>query len=324
MGPTTSCRRWIGYFSASEVVWGNRSARSSRRRNRWRESRLPTSRRCARLRARCDLEREGDFDQSARLYKYATELDPGFAMAYGRLGAALFALERYAEARVALESALTIEGRLSERERAYVQGLFALYADPQEILDSWRMYAALYPDQNTGQHNVGSTYYYFLLDYPNAEAALARAAALHGPLRNFTLHTLGHVLLAQEKVDPAEQQFRAAETLAPSPAMFGLSDALVAGGKLDEAMRYLGETKRQPAYFEVEREMRRATLLIARGEDRCRCRSDCRRPLPKQTSSLRPMRAGGRKMQSLRSDLRRMTSPAPAISRERFLPRRHR
>ena len=82
------------------------------------------------MRARCDLEREGDFDQSARLYKYATELDPGFAMAYGRLGAVLFAQERYAEARLALESALTIEGRLSERERAYVRGLVRTVCRP--------------------------------------------------------------------------------------------------------------------------------------------------------------------------------------------------
>ena len=100
-GPATSARP----KSSRRIA----AARSSRRRNRWRESRRPTSRPCA-LRARAGLGAGGRLDQSARLFKYATELDPGFAMAYGRLGAALLTVERYAEARLALENALTSRG----------------------------------------------------------------------------------------------------------------------------------------------------------------------------------------------------------------------
>jgi tetratricopeptide (TPR) repeat protein len=75
------------------------------------------------------LQREGDFDQSVRLFKYATELDPEFATAYARMGSVLFAAEMYPEARAALEKSLTFEGRLSERERISVQALLVCYVD---------------------------------------------------------------------------------------------------------------------------------------------------------------------------------------------------
>jgi thioredoxin-like negative regulator of GroEL len=90
--------------------------------------------------------------------------------------------------------------------------------------------------------------------------------ALPSPLKNFTSQQLAHVLLAQEKVVDAEQRFRSARALAPPEVFFGLADALVAGGKLEEAGRYLDEARQQPTYFEVERGMRRATLLVARGD----------------------------------------------------------
>jgi hypothetical protein len=108
--------------------------------------------------------------------------------------------------------------------------------------------------------------YVFLLDYPGAESALVDAVATRTPLRNFSMQTLGEVLLAQEKTDGAERQFRAADALSPAVESFGLSDVLALGGRFDEAARYLDGASRQAPVIEVERAMRRATLLIARGE----------------------------------------------------------
>jgi putative peptide modification system cyclase len=210
--------------------------------------------------------REGDFEQSGSLLVHATELDPNFATAYARLGSVLYSQQRYAEARAALEKALSIDGRLTERERLYVRALLARFVDAKTMLDLWRMYANLYPDQGTGQHNTGNVYYMFLQDYNSAEAAFVKAAATRSPLRNFSMHTLGRVLIAQEKFGQAEQQFRTAQSLSPAAPLFGLSDALVASGKYDEAARYLDEAPRQPPLDEVERGMRRATLFVARGQ----------------------------------------------------------
>jgi tetratricopeptide (TPR) repeat protein len=212
------------------------------------------------------LQREGDLAQSVKLFKYATEIDPDFATAYARMGAVLFAEEKYPDARAALERSLTFEGRLTERERIYVRALLACYVDPKAMLDAWRMYVELYPSVATGHNNLGNVNYYFLQDYHAAELAYERAVALPSPLKYSTAQQLAHVLLAQEKVVDAEQQFRSARALAPPEVFFGFADALVAGGKLEEAARYLDEAKQQPNYFEVERGMRRATLLVARGD----------------------------------------------------------
>jgi tetratricopeptide (TPR) repeat protein len=102
-----------------------------------------------------------------------------------------------------------------------------------------------------------------LHDYASAESAFAKAAVPRNPFLNYTLQMLGHTMVAEEKFEEAEQQFRAALKFSPAPILFGLSDALVAQGRFDEAARYLDETNRSAPDAEVERAMRRATLLIA-------------------------------------------------------------
>ncbi|TMH01845.1 MAG: putative peptide modification system cyclase, partial [Betaproteobacteria bacterium] len=210
--------------------------------------------------------REGDIDQAISLLGYATELDPSFATAHARMGSLLYAQQRYPDARAALDKALSINGRLTERERLYIRAHLARFADPKTTLDLWRMYSELYPDQGVGQNNLGNFRYTLFHDYAGAEAALIQAAATRHPWRNLTLHALGYALLAQEKVDEAEQQFRASQALSPATMLFSLCDALATRGKLDEAARYLDDASRQAPVYEVERGMRRATLLIVRGQ----------------------------------------------------------
>jgi tetratricopeptide (TPR) repeat protein len=212
------------------------------------------------------LAREGDFDQATRVLTHATELDPQFAAAYAFMGSVLYSQERGPEARAALEKALSIDGRLTARTRVYTRALLAHFTDPQSELDLWRMHANLYPDHATGHHNVGNVCYMLLHDYPCAETAFRKAALARNIMPNATLDTLGDVLLAEDKLDEAAEQYRAAHALSPAAGSFGLSGVLVASGKLDEAARYLDEVPRQASYTEVEREMRRVTLLVTRGQ----------------------------------------------------------
>ena len=212
------------------------------------------------------LARLGDFAQATGAVNYATELDPDFAAAYAFKGSVLYSQDRWQEARTALEKALSIDGRLSDRSRLYTRGMLAHFTDPRSALDSWQMYANLYPDQPAGPNNSGNECYMSLHDYACAEAAYRKAASMTHPLRNYALGTLGDVLVAEDKLAEAMEQYRAAETYSPAPGIWGLASALTAAAKLDDAQRYLDETSRQPANIEVEREMRRATLLIARGD----------------------------------------------------------
>jgi putative peptide modification system cyclase len=211
------------------------------------------------------VERDGDSEQSARLLRYAIELDPSFATAYARLGSVLLSQERYSEGLDTLEKALTFKDRLTDRDRLFVRGILAEFEDPQSALNQWRLFAHLYPDRGTGQNNAGSVCYMLLHEYTTAETALTDAAVLRNPLRNYSLHILAYVLLAREKLQSAEPRFRAALAVSSAPILFGLSDALAVTGKFEDAARYLDETSPQPPDIEVERSMRRATLFITRG-----------------------------------------------------------
>jgi putative peptide modification system cyclase len=212
------------------------------------------------------VAQEGNIEQALGLLSYATDLDPNFASAHAFKGSLFFTQQRYADAHTALDKALSVNGRLTDRERLYIRAQVARFADPRTMAEQWRIYADFYRDQGTGQNNLGNVRYIFLLDYPGAEVALSEAAATRAPMRNFSMQTLGHVLLAQEKLEEAERQFRAADALSPAVELFGLSDVLVVSGRFDEAERYLDETRRQTPIVGVERAMRRATLLIAQGE----------------------------------------------------------
>jgi putative peptide modification system cyclase len=212
------------------------------------------------------LEGVGDTAQAEQLLSYAVGIDPNFAAAYARLGAISFAQQRYAEARSAMQKALAIDDRLSERERVFVAGVLSYYSDPPAMLSAWGLFSNLYPQWANGPHNIGNVLYERLHDYANAEKAYRSAASLYNPYRNYTLHSLGHVLLAQEKSDEAEKQFRAAIKIAPAAMLFGLADTLAATGRYEEAEQYLNEAPPQDASAEVERSLRRMTLLIARGQ----------------------------------------------------------
>ncbi len=59
------------------------------------------------------------------LLKQAAEIDPNFAMAHARLGAAYANMNRRQEARVALIRAYELRGRASEIERFYIEARHA-------------------------------------------------------------------------------------------------------------------------------------------------------------------------------------------------------
>jgi len=212
------------------------------------------------------LEGVGDTAQAEKLLWYAIGIDPDFAAAYARLGAILFSEQRYADAKSTLEKSIAIRDRLSERERVFVAGVLSYFSDPPAMLSAWGLFSNLYPQWSNGPHNIGNVLYERLHDYAKAEKAYRSAASLYNPYRHYTLHSLGHALLAQEKYEEAEKQFRAAIEIAPAAMLFGLADTLAVSGREKEAEHYLDEAPPQDASAEVERSLRRMTLLIRRGQ----------------------------------------------------------
>jgi putative peptide modification system cyclase len=212
------------------------------------------------------LVRDGEIDEAVALLTYATQRDPRFASAYGLIGSLMLTQQRYGDARQALNNALSSEDRLTERERLFIDAQRARFVDPKTALERWQVYANLYPDQGTGQNNLGNAYYIAFLDYRAAELALAAASETRNLWRNHTLHALAYARLAQEKVQEARETFEQALALSPAPDFFGLGDVLMVAGKVDEAARYLDSPKLQAPIFELERAMRRATLSIVAGD----------------------------------------------------------
>ena len=96
------------------------------------------------------LVRQGDYEQAENALIHATELDPKFAAAYAFMGSVLYSQERWPEARAALERAMSIEGRLTERTRIYSWAILAHFTDPRSALSLWQMHTnqmAVQPDR---------------------------------------------------------------------------------------------------------------------------------------------------------------------------------
>ena len=214
-----------------------------------------------------DMERDGRLDQAERMLRHAIELDPGFATAYRGLAAVLYEQERYRDCQEALRKALSIEGRLTDRERLFTKAFLAEFTAPVPALKEWSAFAALYPDNGAGQHNVGRISYMALNDLPAAEKALQGATVARNPLLNYTLHMRSLVLLGLERPAEAEQQMRAALKFSNAPLLYGQAMLLAVQGRFDEAMRYLEESRTsRPEDDEVERLLRLATLLVMQGD----------------------------------------------------------
>ena len=160
--------------------------------------------------------------------------------AYRGLGAVHFQQERYKECRAALEKALSIEGRLTERERLFSRALLAEFTHPVTALKEWRAFAVLYPDNGAGQHNVGRIAYTSLNDLPVAEKALAGAAVPGTHCSTIHCRCELRCCWASRSL-PRPKRRCAPRWRSGAPLLYGWADLLAAQGRFDEATRYLRE-----------------------------------------------------------------------------------
>jgi DNA-binding winged helix-turn-helix (wHTH) protein/tetratricopeptide (TPR) repeat protein len=109
----------------------------------------------------------GDYNREhARLgdaltcYRRATELDPQFAVAWARRGAAARNLGEYEESTPALQKAYELRDRVSEPERFYILGHYFRFVmdDPGKAVETYTMWKRAYPGSIVPPTNLASLY----------------------------------------------------------------------------------------------------------------------------------------------------------------------
>lgn len=100
---------------------------------------------------------QGDLD-AVPFFEEAIRQDPGFALAYARLGTVFSNLGRRAEAVDATTKAYELRERVSERERLYIEARYhsVVTEDVGRAIETYRLLIGTYPDDFAAHTNLGS------------------------------------------------------------------------------------------------------------------------------------------------------------------------
>jgi eukaryotic-like serine/threonine-protein kinase len=148
-------------------------------------------------------------------YRRATELDPGFAAAWARRGAAaqtvgqLFGDDRSAETdeiQLSFRTAHEFSERVSEAERFYILGHYYRFvaADPEKAIETYRLWGRTYPGSSIPATNTGSIYANTLGRYAEALGD-AREAVRLAPSSSIASGVLVAALRGTNKREDARQ-----------------------------------------------------------------------------------------------------------------------
>lgn len=160
----------------------------------------------------------GDFNRDhARLeealssYRRATDLDPNFALAWARRGAATANLDMPDESVSAFRRAYQLRERVSEPERFYILGHYYRFVDddPDKAIDTYRMWQRTYPGSAVPLTNLASTYVNTLGRYEDAIADAEEAVRL-APYSSVALRVLVTAYLGSGKLAEATLALRQA------------------------------------------------------------------------------------------------------------------
>ncbi len=100
-----------------------------------------------------------DFPQASSFYEEAIRLDPGFAMAYARLGVAYNNVGSLTKAVEYLKKAYDLREHVTERERMYIESQYALQqGNLPKALESFKLFVATYPRDAAAWNNMASAY----------------------------------------------------------------------------------------------------------------------------------------------------------------------
>jgi putative peptide modification system cyclase len=184
----------------------------------------------------------GQWREAKDLYERAIALDPDFALAHAAIARAYVALSDRPSALPYLDRALNTKGRLTERDRLYLDAWSAELRLPGKALARWELLASLYPDQQAGPANA-SWQRYQINDFEAARKFAEAANLPQGLMQGVIVDQIGRVQLAQGKVDEAWKTFEKAERLQPGVSARRIASTLAVQERHDRALAAIGSMK---------------------------------------------------------------------------------
>jgi len=137
-----------------------------------------------------ELRRQGKVAESIPFFKQASEIDPQFTLAYGRLGAAYANLSESGLAKEYLGKAFQLRERTSERERLYLAARYYenVSGEAGKTIDNYEVWRTAYPRDWIPFNNLGNKY----TDLGQYEKAIeaSREAVRLNPNHEFPYETL--------------------------------------------------------------------------------------------------------------------------------------
>lgn len=120
-----------------------------------------------------------DFE-SIPFYKMATDLDPGFALAYARLGIIYANVNEHPTGDAYLQKAFDLRDHATERERLYIAAhYYAMTGEEDKHVDVYRVWHELYPRDVVPANNL--SFIYLTLGQPEKALEFAREALRLSP-----------------------------------------------------------------------------------------------------------------------------------------------
>jgi eukaryotic-like serine/threonine-protein kinase len=140
-------------------------------------------------------------------YKRAVELDPNFALAYSRLGAAYSNLGQASLATENMKKAYELRDRVSEREKYHIESLYydIVLGDSERAIQVFALWAQTYPRDEVAASNLGNEHLYLgRYDLSLSETL----ASLHlDPESWIAYSNLGQAYLALNRLDEAKAMY---------------------------------------------------------------------------------------------------------------------
>lgn len=153
-----------------------------------------------------------DEEMGVTLLEEAVEIDPGFAMAWRKLG--IETTRGRASQIEAFEKAYEFRDRLTPRERLFAEAAYYndVENDPRKTIGVYERLVELDPSDDWALNNLGAAYF-ILGEWEEAEHWVGRSAAVDSSVLSVTNVAIAQ--LQQGKLDEAEATLDLAEALVP-------------------------------------------------------------------------------------------------------------
>jgi len=196
------------------------------------------------------------YDDSRKTLEKAVELDPNFAVAYLYLARSLGNLGMTRERNSAYEKAKTLSQRASEKERLYIEAMFAnnVEDNPEKCLRILQQMAEKYPKEKRVHYSLAS-YYDVNEVFDKATEEYTKALELD-PNYGYALNSFAYMYSDMGDFGKAVEYFKRYAAVLPGDAnpVDSMAELYFRMGRLDEAIaKYKEALEIKPDFFQTNR-----------------------------------------------------------------------